>query len=238
MTELASADRFEGLIPDRRTLLLYAVALNTEVLIVLLYLLVTGSTLGTFGIYGMVWVTVGAWAIYQTEPAATDPRRRRVAAAIAGAYFLVLALVQGLVSPGPTLAASLGLDAAAAVDASVYATGFGTTIQGPPGITPAIHYSGAYLDLTLVPAYVVGYGALAYLVYATIIDAARASVSGLLGLVSCVSCTWPLIASLIAGVTGGSASALTGAASGLGFGVSTGVFVATVALLHWRPFGR
>ena len=188
-------------------------------------------------LFRSVWVTVGAWAIYRTDPASTDPRRRRVAAAIAGAYFLVLALVQGLVTPGPTLAARLGLDAAAAVDASVYATGFGTTLQGPPGVTPAIHYTGAYLDLTLVPAYVIGYGALAYLVYATIIDAARASVSGLLGLVSCVSCTWPLIASLIAGVTGGSASALTGVASALGFGASTAVFVLTVALLRWRPFG-
>lgn len=218
--------------------MLYAVALNTEVLVVLLYLLVTGSTLGTFGIYGMVWVTVGAWAIYRTEPAPADPRRRRVAALVAGAYFLVLAVVQGLLTPGPTLAGRLGLDAAATVDAAVYATGLGATLQGPPGVVPAIHYTGAYVDLTLVPAFLVGYAALAYLVYATIIDAARASVSGLLGLVSCVSCTWPVIASLLAGITGGSASALTGAASGLGFGVSTAVFVATVALLRWRPFGR
>lgn len=238
MNTLSATDRLGDAIPDRETLLLYAVALNTELLVVLLYLLATGSTLGPFGVYGLVWVTVGAWAIYRTSPSPTDRRQRRIAGLIAGAYFLVLIVVQGLLSPGPTLAGRLGLDAAAAVDASLYATGFGTTLQGPVGIVPAIHYTGAYLDVTLVPAFVVGYAALAYLVYATIIDAARASVSGLLGLVSCVSCTWPLIASLIAGVTGGSASAITGAASGLGFGVSTGVFVLTVALLRWRPFGR
>ena len=237
MSELATPSRLDGMVPDRETLLVYAAALNTEVLVVLLYLLMTGSTLGMFGIYGMIWVTVGLWAIYRTNPSPTEPRQRRIAAGIAGAYFLVLALIQGLIAPGPTLAARLGLDAAAAVDASLYATGFGTTIQGPPGLVPAIHYTGAYVDVTLLPAYAIGYGALAYLVYATIIDAARASVSGLLGLVSCVSCTWPVIASLIAGVTGGSASALTGVASALGFGASTAVFVLTVALLRWRPFG-
>ncbi|SNZ03007.1 hypothetical protein SAMN06269185_0169 [Natronoarchaeum philippinense] len=238
MSELATPSRLDGMVPDRGTLLLYAVALNTEVLVVLLYLLMTGSTLGMFGIYGMIWVTVGLWAIYRADPSPTDPRQRRIAAAIAGAYFLVLALIQGLIAPGPTLAAQLGLDSASAVDASLYATGFGTTIQGPPGLVPAVHYTGAYVDVTLLPTYAIGYGALAYLVYATIIDAARASVSGLLGLVSCVSCTWPVIASLIAGVTGGSASALTGVASALGFGASTAVFVLTVTLLRWRPFAQ
>ena len=234
----APADRLEGLLPDRERALHYAVVLNTELLVVLLYVLATGGAPSLFSLYGLIWVNVGAWALWRTSPTPTDGRQRRTAALIAGAYFAVLAVVQGIVSPGPELAARLGIDAARAVDTSVYATGLSATLRGPVGFVPALHYAGPLIDASLVPAFVVGYAGLAYLVYATIIDAARASVSGVLGLVSCVSCTWPLIASVVAGVTGGSATAFATTVSELGFGVSTAVFVLTVALLHWRPFGN
>jgi hypothetical protein len=87
-----------------------------------------------------------------------------------------------------------------------------------------------------MPARVVGYLALAYLVYATVIDAAGSAVSGVLGLLSCVSCSWPILASLLTGVFG-SSSALVAATFDLSYDVSTLVFVVTVALLYWRPFG-
>jgi hypothetical protein len=234
----STADRLDGLLPDRKTALRYAVVLNTELLVVLLYMLATGGSPTLFSLYGLIWVNVGAWALWRTSPSPTNARQRRIAAVVGVAYFAALALIQGVVAPGPELAARLGLDAAAPVDAAVYATGASATLRGPVGFVPALNYTGAYVDVSLVPTFVVGYAGLAYLVYATVVDAARASVSGVLGLLSCVSCTWPLIASLAAGVTGGSASALSSTVSSLGFGVSTMVFVATVALLHWRPFGK
>ena len=86
-----------------------------------------------------------------------------------------------------------------------------------------------------MPARVVGYAALAYLVYATVIDASGAAVSGVVGLLSCVSCSWPILASLLSGVAGGG-SVLVAATFDFSYDISTAVFLLTVALLYWRPF--
>jgi hypothetical protein len=106
----------------------------------------------------------------------------------------------------------------------------------PPGWGPAVTYAGSGLTLTLVPFRVVGYLALAYLVYATVLDAARSAVTGALGLLSCVSCSWPVLASLASGVAG-SGSGIAAAVTTGSYGLSTLVFVVTVTLLVWRPFG-
>jgi len=57
-----------------------------------------------------------------------------------------------------------------------------------------------------------------------------------LGLLSCVSCTWPVLASLVGGVAGG--TGLAAAVTTQSYGLSTVVFCVTVGLLYWRPFGR
>jgi cytochrome c biogenesis protein CcdA len=62
-------------------------------------------------------------------------------------------------------------------------------------------------------------------------------VTGILGLLSCVSCSWPILATLVTGVAG-SGTAIAGAAYAQSYGLSTVVFVVTVGLLYWRPFGR
>jgi cytochrome c biogenesis protein CcdA len=82
----------------------------------------------------------------------------------------------------------------------------------------------------------VGYAALAVLVYATALDVAGSAIGGVLGLFSCVSCTWPVLASLVGGVAGGSSAVASAALSG-SYGLSTVIFVVTVGLLYWRPFG-
>ncbi|MFC7080732.1 DUF7546 family protein [Halorussus caseinilyticus] len=85
-----------------------------------------------------------------------------------------------------------------------------------------------------MPYKLVGYVALAYLVYDTVLDTAGSAVSGVLGLVSCVSCTWPVIATLAAGVTG-SGTAVAAAASEWSYTLGTVAFLLTVGLLRWRP---
>ena len=86
----------------------------------------------------------------------------------------------------------------------------------------------------VVPARRVGDLALSCLVYATVIDAVGAAISGLLGLFACVSCTWPIVASVATGVVGGGSAAAT-VALGFSYDLSTAVFLATVGLLYWRP---
>jgi uncharacterized membrane protein YraQ (UPF0718 family) len=74
-------------------------------------------------------------------------------------------------------------------------------------------------------------------VYATAIDAAGAAISGILGFFSCVSCSWPIVASLASSVLGGG-TALATTAFGASYDLSTAVFLLTVGLLYWRPLIR
>lgn len=221
-----TAGRLDRFRPRGETLLWGALAVAIEVFLLGAYALVTDARLtGLAGIrywlYPFVWINVGAWVLFRTRPAPTGPRRRRTAAAIAVGYFAVLAYVAGMVGPAPDGVPGTFQVALASV---------------PPGWAPTVVYSGSVLAVTLIPFEVVGYTALAYLVYATVIDAAGSAVTGVVGLLSCVSCTWPVLASLITGVVG-SGTAVAGAVYTQSYDLSTAVFLVTVALLFWRPFG-
>ncbi len=174
-------------------------------------------------VYPFLWINVSVWAVLTTAPPSGSTRHRRIAGAIAVGYFLLLASVGGLVNlghafHGHTHASSLRIVL--------------TTL--PPGWSPAILYGGPLIGLALLPFKVIGYLALAYLVYVTLLDAAGSVVSGLIGLFSCVSCTWPVLGTVVTGVFGGT-SAVALVAMNRPYGVSTLVFLSAVALLYWRP---
>lgn len=209
--------------PSRRSALRWAAVLNGQLLVVLAYFaLVTGlpSSLEflTLAVVPWVWLNVSWWS-YRTTSVGTVPRRRRLLAAAVGVgYFLVLARVGGIVLPGlGDLATGLRV----------------VTSQVPPGFAPAVLYSGEALVVNLIPYQVVGYAALAYLVYATVADVSGSAAAGVVGLFSCVSCAFPILAALLSTVTGGATFA---ASVGQGsYALSTVVFVGTVGLLRWRP---
>jgi len=161
-----------------------------------------------------VWLNLSLWVFLRVRPAATGSRRWP-AALVAVAYFAVLAVLGGVVfGSGGT------------------ATGLRIRLSLFPGWAPMVFYNGALFDVLLIPFKVVGYLALTYLVYVTARDAAGAVLGGALGLLSCVSCSFPLIAGLVTSVAGGSAVA---AAYGNSYLLSTVVFAVTVGLLSWRP---
>ncbi|MFB6084572.1 MAG: hypothetical protein ABEJ94_10040 [Halorientalis sp.] len=226
-TSATITDRLEERVPDRETLLIGLLIVNSELLLLGVYWLVSTSQLnGIWGlrtsIYPFVWINVGLWAIVRTTPTPTSSRNRWLAGGIAVGYFVVLAYVGGLIGPASEAAGrSLSL----------------TVLALPPGWAPTLVYNGEFLSAVLFPYKLVGYVALAYLVYATVLDAAGSAVTGLLGLLSCVSCTWPVLASLATGLLG-SSSAIANAVTAQSYGLSTLVFVATIGLLYWRPFGR
>ena len=211
-------DRFS--LPSRRRLAAYALLLNLQGVGVVLYYAFSSATPTEprYVVYGLLWVNVGLLAVRAADPptgAAFGERRR--ALAVAAAYFGVLAVLGGLVGTG------LGADA----------TGLRVAWL-TPGWGPALVYGGHAVALVLMPAYVVGYLALSYLVYVTVLDAAGSAVGGLLGLVSCVSCTWPILATVASTAFGG-AGLLAASAAEVPYDLSTAVFLATVALLYWRP---
>jgi hypothetical protein len=221
-----------GLWPSRETVLYGALVVNAEFFLLATYLLATDTTGRSvwFYVYPFVWINLSLWAIVRTDLVLTSQRDRRVAAFLAGGYALLLAYFGGVVGPGT---ASFGFE----VGGEAYAAGFRLAVDLPPGYGPALLYDGLYVRVSLLPYKLVGYGALIYLVYATALEAVSVSVSGLVGLLSCVSCSWPILTSLVTGVAGGS-SAVAAAAFANSYGLSTLVFVVTVALLYWRPFGR
>lgn len=214
-----AASRVEALGDGRRRTLLYtAVVANTLVLLVLTYALHSGRPVTGFWAYPVVWITVGAWALLRTSPAPADRRTRRVAGAVAVGYFLLLGFVGGVFGPSQGVATGLTVQVA----------------ELPPGWNPAVLYGGETVQFALLPYTTFGYAVLSYLVYATAIEAKSAVAGGVLGVFSCVSCTLPIVASVLGGFVGG-AGALTAAASSLTYGAGTAVFVATVLLLTYRP---
>ncbi|SEK52135.1 DUF7546 family protein [Haloferax larsenii] len=209
--------------PSRSTLFRAAFAVNTTLILAFVYLLFTQASVGAprYAIYGVTWVAVGLWVLFDTEVAPASTATRRKAAAVGFGYFALLAVAGGLVTT-PVPGGTGGLRVAFL----------------PPGWGPALIYGGDLFNLVLMPARVVGYAALAYLVYDTVIEAAGAAVSGIVGLFSCVSCSWPIVASLVTSVFG-SGTAIAATVTTLSYDLSTAVFLVTVVLLRWRPgFGR
>lgn len=217
MSVASAASRFEI-----RDVLYGALVGNTLAALAVAYMLLAGISITQprYALYGLLWVFVGVLVLWKTEPAPADDSTRRRAAAIAVLYFVALAVAGGVVvtamRPG---AGEFGIRLATLA----------------PGWGPAPVFSTPWAALVLMPARVVGYVALAYLVYATVIDASGAAVSGVVGLLSCVSCSWPILASLLSGVVGGG-SAVVAATFDFSYDISTVVFLVTVALLYWRPF--
>lgn len=221
MSVTDALDRFEI---RRDTLVWGALLVNTQLLLMAIYHVLSPNDIAglTPVVVPVVWITVGLWAIVRTDPPPASQRRQTVALAVATAYFGLLGYFGGVWGAGivdyPT---SVRL----------------ATTSLPPGWAPALLANTPWIRLSVLPFQLVGYVALAYLVYATVLEAAGSAISGVLGLLSCVSCTWPVIASIVTGVVGGSA-ALAGVVYAQSYLLSTAVFVATVGLLYWRPGWR
>ncbi|PSQ37340.1 hypothetical protein BRD05_00785 [Halobacteriales archaeon QS_9_70_65] len=203
---------------DDRTLVYTAAVANTLLLSTLLYGALFDRSPTLYWAFPVVWATVGTWAALRTPRPPAPTRTRLVAGAVAGGYFLVLAAAGGLIGPGgePTPGLSVQLT------------------ELPPGWNPAVFYGGELFRVAVVPYTAFGYAVLSYLVYLTAIEAKGAVAGGVLGLFSCVSCTLPVIASVVGGFVGGG-TALAAAASAQTYALGTVVFVVTVLLLTLRP---
>lgn len=168
-------------------------------------------------VYPFVWVNASIWAVGRTRPPTTTANRRLLARLIAVGYFLVLAFFGGILafegmgSPGLTTYWSL-----------------------PPGYGPQVVLSSSLFQFLLVPYKVVGYLALAYLVYTVLLNTFSSALTGVVGVFSCVSCTWPILGTFLSTLFG-STSMVVSVASNQPYGASTVVFLSAVALLVWQP---
>jgi len=218
-TPVSPGDRLEAFVPPPDRLLRYALVLNAQLVAVALYYSFTDLRLvePRYVGYALLWLNVSALVLRRARPpAGVGFRTRRRAVAVAAAYFGLLAVTGGLVGTG--------VESPGGFRVAWLTAGWG----------PAPIYAGSSLSVVLMPTYVVGYAALAYLVYITLLETTRSAVGGLLGLLSCVSCTWPVLATAGAALFG-AGSFLSASAMELSLDLSTAVFLATVALLYWRP---
>jgi len=214
----AVSTRARRLLPGRTEALWWALLLNVEMLLVAVYVLVAEVTITAprFLVYPFVWINLGIWAVAAVRPTPRTDRIIRIGIAIGAGYFVLLAVIGGLIGFDPIQ------------------PGFRIAWNLPPGWGPAILYQGALIRLAIVPYKLIGYLALAYLVYTTVLDAAGSAWTGVVGLFSCVSCAWPVVGTVVTGIFG-SSSAVAAVATNQPYGVSTAVFVSAVALLVWRP---
>ncbi|GAB3682193.1 hypothetical protein GCM10028857_07600 [Salinarchaeum chitinilyticum] len=229
MSNAASNLDFRVPRPQRSTVVWGLVLVNVEALFVLTYLAITGRSPDlAFLLFPFVWINVGLWALVRTDPPPAPTRRKYVAGALAICYFVALGFLSNMFAPG------------AAFGSNTPALGFDFVMYGPqpPGWSPHILYNGELIHVSLMPPYVVGFAALTYLVYSTLLDAASLATVGLVGLFSCVSCTMPLVAAVVTGAVGASSGTLLTAVAPIAYEGGMVLYVVTVALLYWRPVVR
>jgi len=197
-----------------------AVAILVEVVLVSGYFLSTPAEVlaPRYVVYPLVWVNVGLWAVVRTPLPRASGRAKLVTGVIAVGYFVLLAWLSGL----------FGFHTHEYLPHGVWLAGLGSIGWGP-----RIAFVSDALYLYFIPYKVIGYLALAYLVYATVLEATDAALSGALGLFACVSCTFPVFSSLAAGILG--PSAMVAAVYEVSVDLSTLVFVLAVGLLYWGP---
>ncbi|GAB3320313.1 hypothetical protein EI982_13070 [Haloplanus rallus] len=165
-------------------------------------------------VYPFLWINAGVWAVIRTETPSVTRRQWGVAAALSGGYLLLLLVVGGTLQLG--------------IDGPLNGGAVASIHWNIPGLGPIVVYGTPRVRLSIIPFKVVGYVAMTYLVYARLLSASRAVLSGVLGLFSCVGCAFSLLLPLL-GATTLFGSTLTG----LAWDLSTLVFLLTVALLYW-----
>jgi len=192
-----------------------------EILLVVGYLGLSGTavTAPRYVVYPFVWINVGLWAIAASTPDVGNRRHRLVAGTVAVAYFVLLLDIAGNITLGSSAAPHTSI---------LWAT---------PGWGPVLNGAVPGLEFQLVPFEVIGYGGLAYLVYANALEVSRGILSGALGLVTCVSCSMPIWGPIL-GFVGGPLAGYTGVMTRLSYDLGTAIFLLTVVVLYYSQRRR
>lgn len=205
-----------------QTLATWGLILTTEFLLVAGYLLLNQTTTivaPRYVVYPFVWIDVGLGAAAAVSVSAGNWRHRLVGILVAGAYYLALLYTASNVWFEP-LAPGWTVDVSMAV----------------PGWGPLLTITGPGFAFAPIPFEAIGYAGLAYLLYANVLRVSRNAFAGLLGLVSCVGCTVPIVAPAL-GLLGGPVASLASTATTYSYDLGTLVFVLTVAILYASATG-
>lgn len=188
-----------------------------EAVVVVAYLAVTGTSVlsARYLVYPFVWVNAAVLAVVSTPVPTPSDRRTVGALAVAVGYLAVLCWAGGLLALG-------------------HGTGLGrlAVFSAPPGWGPMLSLTDGWVHVSVVPFKLVGYLGLSTLVYTALAQASRSVLSGLLGVVTCVSCTGSVLATLLAGTVGGSSVALSELMA-RSYDLSTAVFLLAIGAMWY-----
>lgn len=181
---------------DLYTLTVVNLLLSLQILVAIAYTVLTGITVPGFryAIIPFIWLNVAAWAVLRAAPTTRGIKHRAAAFGSAAIYFLLILYLSGLLRPGST-----------ALEQVTGAAGFGITWRSL-GWGPTLLYSGEWVSLVLIPYQVIGYLALAYLLYVAVLDITNSAFGGIIGLAPCPGCAAPVFTSMIAGIAGTSSA--------------------------------
>lgn len=187
-----------------------------QIAVVAAYFLITGTVALTIrhALIPVVWITLGAWVVLHTPLPDELPSYAPVVAVVSAVYFVVLLYLGGLVGFTTTPGSS----------------SFFFTLASP-GWGPIVGYTADAVYLRVVPFQFIGYAVLSYLVFVALTDTASSLVGAAVGMVSCVGCTWPIIAGVLSVVGAGGAGA-TSAVQSLSYELSTVVYIVAVVVLY------
>lgn len=222
--QVSAPDVRTALDVDPYTLTRLNLLLAAQLFAALVYGVIFDVTVANFRqfLIPFVWITVGVWAAWHIEPASRTATHELLGATVAGTYFLLVSYLSGLLGPASTPLESI-----------TGWSGIGVSWQHSLGWGPVVLYAGDWFSMALVPYQVIGYLALAYLIYAAVLDITKSATAGIVGLVPCPGCAAPLVAPLLAGAAGTSSAFVLLVA--YTYEIATIFFVVAVALLYWRP---
>jgi len=198
--------------------------ITVEVALVAAYFWVTPSGItGPLDIrlvlYPLLWINAAFYAVGRMRVPSAPRTRNLLAGAAACCYLLLISWLGGLF-------ALEGAAVSGLADVGLW--------RGSPGWGPLVSIETAAVSFQLRPFRVIGYPALAFLLYARLLDTGGAILRSAVGLVSCVSCSLPLFAAIAGGGLGlgaGVGTTLTTYALDL----STAAYLLAVGLLLWQP---
>lgn len=214
----------EAIRPSKRAVLWGTALIGIQAYLTLTYVWITGRAGGVdlFVLVPWIWINVALLAFLRADAPAVAGRDRLLPAGIAGGYFLILLGVSGTIGLGTAFS-----DAVPRAELRLL------LFDVPPGWAPTVIYAGEFIRVALRPPLLLGYAAIAYLLYATIARSGAGVIGGVVGLFSCVGCMVPIVASAVAVLTGSTAGYLQpeNLAVISGYDISTAVFLLTVFIL-------
>ena len=214
--------------PNRSAVFIWTVVLLLEGLLILAHVRIRNAELLAFHLYPFIWINASVWALWNTTTPAASRRTKRIASIVAVGYFLVLGYFGGLIREGHAYHAHHEIPP----EHADFVYGADLALSLPPGYGPAFTYSSPVVIASISPYMLVGFIVLAYLLYVTVLDASGDASIGVVGIFSCIGCSFPLIAALVSGASSTTFATLLYSRA---YALSTIAFVFTLLFLYWRP---